>query len=140
MVRRRRSILRSTHPFRVVAFLSFIAFLAVVFDAASVFGPRIYTRGNGKPVKVTSTFQVPHPSNPYTLRVVNHGVTNAEISLNGHVVLDEDDFTKKKNKDKDDDKKDNHDAKDDKDKNDKDKDEDKDIKTTTTTPTTIPYR
>jgi hypothetical protein len=77
MVRRERSIHRRASAFRAAALVSFIALSAVAFSAAAtiVFGPRTYQRGTGKPVAVTSTFQVAHLLNPYTLRVVNNGVT-----------------------------------------------------------------
>src|SRR5580765_5287701 len=60
-----------------------------------VFGPQVYTRGQGKPAAVTNTFRVTRPSGTYTMRVVNRGVSSAEISLNGRVVLSPSDFNGK---------------------------------------------
>jgi hypothetical protein len=63
----------------------------------TVFGPKTYKRGHGKPVWVTDTFSVADTSLPYTLRLRNgvdghDKVKNATVKLNGTVVLDDDDF------------------------------------------------
>ena len=52
-----------------------------------VFGPQTYTRATGTPVTVTNTFRVNHPTPPSTLRVTNHGITSAEIQVNGHEIF-----------------------------------------------------
>jgi RHS repeat-associated protein len=58
----------------------------------TVFGPQTYVRATGKPVVEVSTFSIGTPTNPYTLRVANKGVTSAEIRLNGSVVFRPSDF------------------------------------------------
>ena len=77
-----------------------VALLAVVVvgtggfgTGLSVFGPETYRRGTGTPVAVNQKFRIPD-SGEFTLRVVNHGVTSAVISLNGRTILAPDDFTK----------------------------------------------
>jgi hypothetical protein len=51
---------------------------------------------------VRKTFRVTQPSGKYMLRVTNHGVTSAVITLNGLVVLDPNDFTPRHGRDRDD--------------------------------------
>ena len=85
---------RQARPSRVFALLSFVALLTVAGSAADVvvFGPKTYEHRNERPAAFTDRFTVRNPSNPYTLRVTNRGVTNAVISLNGRIVLGPDDF------------------------------------------------
>jgi RHS repeat-associated protein len=58
----------------------------------TVFGPETYTRATGQPVTVSKTFRINDLANAYTLRVTNHGVTNAVVSLNGRQILGPGDF------------------------------------------------
>ncbi len=53
----------------------------------SVLGPETFHRAAGRPDTVVRKFTVSNPSNPYTLKVANEGVTDATISLNGDVVF-----------------------------------------------------
>src|SRR4051794_24123857 len=80
---------------RRAATLSVALSLACSVAAADtiVYGPQTYTRGTGQPLTVTNTFRVASASGTYTLRVTNHGVTSAAISLNGQSVLAPGDFT-----------------------------------------------
>ena len=66
----------------------------------AVFGPETFTRGTGRPRAVTRTFRVTDPAGPFVLRIVNRGVTSAEIDLNGRKVLGPEDF-KSGNEDRD---------------------------------------
>lgn len=59
------------------------------------FGPRVYERGTGSPTPVVTSFTIPYPSKPYTLRIYNGGragirtgerVSSAIITLNGAVI------------------------------------------------------
>jgi hypothetical protein len=80
--------LRLARVCRALALLTCFAVSAIAVGADFiVFGPHTYQRKTGRPVAVTSGFLVTTPFNPYTLRVTNHGVTSAVISVNGQVVL-----------------------------------------------------
>ncbi len=72
------------------------AFLAA---EAFVFGPETFVRVSGKPAKVTRTFSVANPTGPYTLRVENHGVRDAVVSMNGRIILRAKDFRRQKTQD-----------------------------------------
>ncbi|MEO8677869.1 MAG: PKD domain-containing protein [Vicinamibacterales bacterium] len=63
---------------------------------AVVFGPRTYLRGSGKQVTDTRTFRAANPSDTFILRVVNNGVRNARIAVNGRTVLGKYDFRARK--------------------------------------------
>ena len=73
-----------------------LAATAVVAADLVVFGPQTYTRGVDRPVEVKKTFPVSRPSGQFMLRVVNHGVTSAIITLNGRTILEPKDFTLKR--------------------------------------------
>jgi len=79
-VRRRRTVALLT---AACAFVSLVSMAATT----TVFGPETFRRSTGGPVKVTRTFRVSHPAPQYTLRVTNHGVTSAEITLNGRRII-----------------------------------------------------
>lgn len=63
----------------------------------TAFGPKTFNRGNGAPVTQTLPFTVKDPNTQYTLYVVNGApgdgpVASAVVSLNGAVILSEQDF------------------------------------------------
>lgn len=90
------SALSSRRPTCLIltAALALVASVAVFAAGTTVFGPRTYTRGAGKPVAAKATFTVNGPTGLYTLRVVNHGVTSAVITLNGRKIFEPGDFTR----------------------------------------------
>src|SRR4051812_19555703 len=83
-----RNVTAGTTLALLLAFLFAAPFAASVF----VFGPQTYVRHTGTPVRDARTFKIAHPTNPYALRVVNHGVTSATISFNGTVLFSPDNF------------------------------------------------
>ena len=86
---------RAASRFRALAVLCCVGLSAVAAFSTDliVFGPQTYTRAPGKPVEVKKTFRVSRPSGPYLVRVTNHGVTSALITLNGKTILAPKDFT-----------------------------------------------
>jgi len=80
---------------RALALLAIIALCPAASFSGNftVFGPQTYTRGSGKTVTITSTFQIANPSDPYRLIVTNSGITNGTISVNGRKVLTKADFS-----------------------------------------------
>ena len=76
----------------IVAFLAWPSIIGVSLEVV-VFGPQTYLRGTGEPVTVTKTFRIDSITNPFRLRVTNHGVTSAVISMNGREVFGPGDFT-----------------------------------------------
>jgi flagellar hook assembly protein FlgD len=98
--RRRPSVSPRHHASRRLLTLSVLTISTIAAFGAEtiVFGPQIYQRHTGAPEKIASRFTVAIPADPYTLRVVNHGVTAAEISVNGREVLGPNAFTRKKTK------------------------------------------
>ena len=82
---------------RVVASLALACALSSLTSHAAnvvVFGPETFQRTTGQPVMVVRTFSVPQPTHQYTLHVTNHGVTSAQVTLNGTDILRSGDFTK----------------------------------------------
>ncbi len=81
-------------PCLALALVSLLALSATVGLGADavVFGPERYTRATGQPVAVTKTFQVANATRTFALRLTNHGVTSAVISVNERSVLAPDDF------------------------------------------------
>src|SRR5438067_5190669 len=79
-------------PVAVVVFLAWPAFIGVGVEVV-VFGPQTYIRETGPPVTVTRAFHIDSLANPLRLRVTNHGVTSAVISVNGREILGPGDFT-----------------------------------------------
>jgi RHS repeat-associated protein len=75
----------------VVAFLAGPAIVGVSLEVV-VFGPQTYVRGTDQPVTITKTFRVDSITSPFRLRVTNHGVTSAAISINGREVFGPEDF------------------------------------------------
>jgi len=81
--------------------LLIVAFPLVSFeDTTVVFGPENYMRGKGRPVPVTTNFQVANPERVYELRINNGGlngefqhVSSAVITLNGVEVVSPSDFS-----------------------------------------------
>src|SRR5262245_53261779 len=53
----------------------------------TVFGPRTLTRTAGAPNVFNFTFTVTNRSLAYTLRIDNHGVDDAKVTLNGVQVV-----------------------------------------------------
>lgn len=88
---------RGAPQFRALALLSLAALsvVAVLRADAVVFGPETYQRRPCPPVTVTGRFRVDNPSGEYTLHVMNRGVTNATISVNGRTMLGPEDFKDK---------------------------------------------
>src|SRR5262249_45130201 len=70
------------------------ALTAVASRAADliVFGPETFQRGTGQPASISRTFRNAGPTDGYTLRVQNHGVTSGTITLNGKRIVAEGDF------------------------------------------------
>ena len=68
--------------------------LAVVTVAATtvVFGPQTFRRAQGRPATIKKTFKIKNPAAHYTLTVTNHGVTKANVWLNGLRILEPNDF------------------------------------------------
>ncbi len=65
----------------------------------TAFGPKTFTRGSGKPIIETASFNIKNPSTTYTLMIYNGGtnseyskISSAIIKLNGSVILDTSDF------------------------------------------------
>src|SRR6266852_436120 len=98
---------------RMVAALLALLLAATAFaaDTITVFGPKTYRRGKGKPVRGIYTFQVAGTSLSYTLRIRNgqegHSdhdgndgdddggpVSSAVVTLNGTQVLGPSDFSR----------------------------------------------
>ena len=88
---------------RLFAPLLFFWFLLVpglsFGQGAVIFGPETFTRGAGKPVTFTRTFEAPDPSLTYTLRVQNgqdgaRRVSSASLSINGTQILRPSDFNR----------------------------------------------
>src|SRR5437762_1861435 len=79
---------------RLLAVLGFALLPAVSVSTSEVvvFGPQTYVRDTGAPITVPNTFHIDHSSGTFTLRLWNHGVTSAVISVNGQVVLGPADF------------------------------------------------
>jgi glucodextranase-like protein len=69
-----------------------VAAISAFTPDVRIFGPETFTRQSGKPQTVTRTVRVAKASDTYTLRVTNHGVTSAIITINGRVVFGPDDF------------------------------------------------
>jgi hypothetical protein len=97
MFRSTSTLLKTFISPRVVTGLAVACALAsFTSDAANVvvFGPETFQRTTGEPEMVVRTFSVPQPAQAYTLLVTNHGVTSAEVTLNGTEILRPGDFTK----------------------------------------------
>ncbi len=79
---------------RALFVAAFVALAALAGSGAEliVFGPETFTRTTGSPRTITRTFQIQNHTGSYRLRVVNHGVTSAEITLNGGRILAPGDF------------------------------------------------
>src|SRR5258708_4596954 len=86
-------LLRAGRVRPVLLALPFVVAAISGFTADTlVFGPETFTRQSGRPLLVTRTTRVAATSDKYTLRVTNHGVTSAIITINGRVVFGPDDF------------------------------------------------
>ena len=91
---------RSTYP--LICLVSF--FMATLLwsvdpslPASTVYGPKKFSRGTGKPVVVPDTFSVQSVANPYHLIVLNgengrNRVSSAILKINGKEILRESDF------------------------------------------------
>src|SRR5262245_23671162 len=53
----------------------------------TVFGPKTLTRTAGAPDVFNFTFTLANPALPYTLRIDNHGVDCATVTLNGVQII-----------------------------------------------------
>jgi hypothetical protein len=75
------------------------SFASYSFGQTPVFGPEVYTRGTGKPQKVTKTFSVQNINQEFTLNVQNGEgkrgrVSSAVVEINGIRVVGPSEFNK----------------------------------------------
>ncbi|PYR79117.1 MAG: hypothetical protein DMF86_04405 [Acidobacteria bacterium] len=87
---------RALPLYLVLALTSIAAFSANAFGAGppmyTVYGPRSFVRSTGHSSPVSETFTVRSPGSTSTLRIVNHGITSAQVAVNGQVVFEPPDF------------------------------------------------
>jgi catechol 2,3-dioxygenase-like lactoylglutathione lyase family enzyme len=94
--------IRSNHTgpallLRVAGSALFLSFFALATAASANeanltrFGPETYEREKGKPTTASATFKA--IDGPAELVLQDNGLTNAQIKVNGHHVVDEEDFS-----------------------------------------------
>ena len=59
------------------------------------FGPTPFVRDTAKPGPVVQAFSILDPTTTHTLRIDNHGVSSALVTLNGVTIFKESDFNGK---------------------------------------------
>src|SRR4051812_13290964 len=76
----------------VVCFVLLAGLLDLTAAGTDIFGPRVFTRANGKPQVERATFTAPAPGT-YVLHVEARDVSSAVVTLNGVTILSPDDFS-----------------------------------------------
>ena len=91
-------MLKSTFILTLISVLLIGAFSPLLGPEILVFGPKQYTRNQGKPVTETDNFPSSITGPDFTLRVINgdeqgdHRVSSATVVLNGEQILSPSDF------------------------------------------------
>src|SRR5438045_1690043 len=86
---------RILHSGRVLLAVMSVVLLGALAPRAGsfvIFGPQTLTRTTGAPNVFNYTFTAATISVPYTLRIDNHGIDSAVVTLNGVQVLGPSDF------------------------------------------------